>query len=73
MKKKKKSKLDYIIGPKDRSDDIYIRNDNKAWATWDHYPIHAIICEGQPDGGPLRKKKIGVDGSRERKSRRRNT
>ena len=43
--KGKKSHLDHNIWPKERYDDIYICNDNEAWATWDHYPIHARIYE----------------------------
>ena len=51
----KKPQLDYIIGPEKRSDDIFICNDNKAWTTWDHYHIHARICEDSLDV-PLRKR-----------------
>ena len=29
----------------DRCDDGRISNDNKAWGTWNHYPIYARICE----------------------------
>ena len=50
-----KSQLDYIIGPTGRRDDVRICNDNKAWATWDHYPIHARIYEDFSDV-PLRRR-----------------
>ena len=38
-KKKETSKLDYIVGPMRRKDEVYIRNDVRTCATWDHYPI----------------------------------
>ena len=31
--------LDHIIGPRRRDDDVYICNDERTWATWDHYTI----------------------------------
>ena len=33
------SKLDFIIGPMRRDDEIYIHNEEMIWATWDHCPI----------------------------------
>ena len=45
--KKKERNLNWIkfIGPTELYDDTFIYNDYKAWATWDHYLIHARICE----------------------------
>ena len=42
-----KSQLDYIIGPRERDDDVDIHNDVKLWDTWDHYPIYGVIQEGK--------------------------
>ena len=39
-----------------RCDGTRICNDNKAWATWDHFPIHARICEDYSDV-PLRRRR----------------
>ena len=30
------SQLDHIIGPMRRNDEIYIHNEGRLWATWDH-------------------------------------
>ena len=35
--------LDYIIGPMRRNDEIYIHNERRLWATWNHHPIFARI------------------------------
>ena len=72
--KGKKSQLDCIIGTIDRCDDVRICNDHKAWATCDHYPIYARICDDDL-AVPVKKsgRKIGVAGSPDWKYKRRNT
>ena len=37
--------LDGIIGPGRRNDEVYIFNDVRTWATWDHYPKYSRIQE----------------------------
>ena len=39
--KKETSQQDYIIGPARRGDEIYIHNEERIWATWNHYSISA--------------------------------
>ena len=43
-KQEETSQLVYIIGPR-RYDEVYIYNDVRTWATWDHYPKYARIQE----------------------------
>ena len=31
------SQSDYIIAPRRRDDEVYICNDVRTWATWNHY------------------------------------
>ena len=42
-----KAQLDYIIGPRWKSDDACIHNDVKIWDSWDHCPIYAMIQEDE--------------------------
>ena len=44
-KKEEFSQLDYIIGPVKRNDEIYIHNERRLWAIWDHHPIFVRIHE----------------------------
>ena len=44
-KKEETSQLDYIIGSMRRDDEENIHNDERTWATWDHYTIYARIQE----------------------------
>ena len=55
-KNEETSQLDYIIGPMTRNDEVYIHNDVRTLATWDHYTNYARIqneeqtkntCEGK--------------------------
>ena len=39
------SQLDHIIGPRRRDDDVYMCNDVRTWATWDHHPFYVRIQE----------------------------
>ena len=41
----KHRRLDYVIGPMRKNDEVYIHNAGRLWATWDHYPIFARIEE----------------------------
>ena len=41
------AQLDYIIGPKRKSDAAYMYNDVKIWDSWDHYPIDAVTQENE--------------------------
>ena len=43
--KKHTSQLDYIIGLMRRNDEVYIHNEGRLWATWDHCLIYARIQE----------------------------
>ena len=36
--KGRKAQLDYIVGPRWKSDEACINNDVKIWDSWDHYP-----------------------------------
>ena len=36
------SQLDHIIGPRRRDYELYLCNDVRTWATWDHY---SHICQ----------------------------
>ena len=71
--KGKKSQLDCIIGTIDRCDDVRICTDHKAWATCDHYPKNARICDDDLAVPVKNGRKIGVGGSLDRKYYRRNT
>ena len=42
-RKEETSQLDNIIGPMRRNDEIYIRNDVRTWASWDHYTMKTRI------------------------------
>ena len=42
-KEEETSQLYYIIGPRRRDVEVYICNDVRTWATWDHYAIYARI------------------------------
>ena len=43
--KERTAELDYIVGPRRKSDKTYIYNDVKIWDSWDHHPIRAVIQE----------------------------
>ena len=61
------SQLHYIIGPMRRSVEIYIHNEGRLWATWDHYPIFERIHE-EPHVKVFQKKgKGGRAASRQQK------
>ena len=42
------SQLDYILGPKMASNQVFKHIDVKLWDTWNHYLMHAMIQEGYP-------------------------
>ena len=52
------SQLDHIIGPMRGNDEIYIHEEGRLWATWDHYPIFARIQEEAPQLFCKKKKKV---------------
>ena len=39
------AQLDYIAGPRRKSEEAYIHHDVTTWDSWDHYPINAILQE----------------------------
>ena len=41
--KKETSQQDYIIGPARRDDEMYIHNEERMWATWNHCSISSRI------------------------------
>ena len=45
VKRGKNGRRNWIIGPRWKSDEAYIYNDEKVWDSWDHYPICAMIQE----------------------------
>ena len=51
------SQLDYILGPRMASDQVYVHNDVKLWSTWDLYLINATIQEDDDQGYFAQKKK----------------
>ena len=52
-KEEETSQLDYIIGPRRRDDEVFFHNDERTWATWDHYSINARMQdEGQTTNFP---------------------
>ena len=69
-KKDKNSKLDHIIGPMKRNNEIYIDNEGRLWATWDHYQIFARMQEDAHTNIEKQKKEIksGRGGNRKQKS-----
>ena len=56
MDKGRATQLDYIIGSKKPSDQVYVHNDVKLWGTWDHYPIYATIQEDDVNKYPIQRK-----------------
>ena len=57
--KERKAQLDYIVGPRWKSDEACINNDVKIWDSWEHYPICAVIqqYEASNDFSARRRKK----------------
>ena len=51
--KKETSQQDYIIGLARRDDEMHIHNEERMWATWNHYHIFA---RRQEEGGRTNKK-----------------
>ena len=48
MRQEWKAQLDYIIGPRWKTDEAYIYNDvTQIWDSWDHHTIHARIQEDE--------------------------
>ena len=43
--KERKAQLDYIIGPRWKSDEAHFYNDVQTLDSWDHYPIYAVVQE----------------------------
>ena len=43
--KKETSQQDYIIGPARKDDEMYIHNEERMWATWNHCSISSRIQE----------------------------
>ena len=64
-KKEENSQLDYIIRRMRRNDEVYIHNERRLWANWDHYLIVARKREeAHTKIFHRRNLKSGRDGSR---------
>ena len=62
--KQETAQQDYIIGLARRDDEMHIHNEERIWATWNHYSISARIQEEGRTNNFKKgmKKKSGLDG-----------